>query len=153
MTALQKKENKFLCMTKCKEIFQKLKQLLMTASILQIVDPIGDFIVCTDARKEGLGGVLLQNDHTIFYESRNLKENEHKCPMHPMTALLKKASKFLWTAKCEEIFQNLKQLLMIAPMLQIADPDGDFVVCMDERKDLEESSCQMIMTYVMNCRN
>ena len=47
----------------------------------------------------------------------------------PMTSLQKKESKFLWTIKCEEIFQNLKQLLMTVPVLQIADPDGNFVVC------------------------
>ena len=35
----------------------------------------------------------------------------------PMTTLQKKASKFLWTAKCEEIFQNLKHILMTAPVL------------------------------------
>jgi hypothetical protein len=31
--------------------------------------------VCTDACKEGLGGVLTQNGHAIFYESRKLKEH------------------------------------------------------------------------------
>ena len=51
MTSFQKKANKFLWMTKCKESFQKLKHILMTASILRIVDPDGDFIVCTDASK------------------------------------------------------------------------------------------------------
>ena len=53
----------------------------------------------------------------------------------PMTALQKKSSKFLWTAKCEESFQNLKQLLITAPMLRIADPDGDLLVCMDASKE------------------
>ena len=72
MTALQKKANKFLWTDKCEESFQKLKQLLMTALVLQIVDPDGDFIVCTDAIKEGLEGFLLQNDHTIYYESWKL---------------------------------------------------------------------------------
>ena len=71
----------------------------------------------------------------------------------PIVALQKKANKLLWTDKCEESFQKIKQLLMTAPVLRIADPDGDFVVCMDARKDLKESSCQMIMRYAMNCRN
>ena len=31
-----------------------------------------------------------------------------------MTSLQKKANKFLWTDKCEESFQKLKQLLMTA---------------------------------------
>ena len=35
----------------------------------------------------------------------------------PMITLQKKASNFLWIAKYEESFQNLKQLLMTAPVL------------------------------------
>ena len=73
MTALQKKANKFLWTTKCEEIFQKLKHILMTAPILRIVYPDGDFIVCVDASKEELGGVLLRNDHVIWYELWKLK--------------------------------------------------------------------------------
>ena len=34
VTALQNKESKFLCTTKCKENFQKIKQFLMTTPIL-----------------------------------------------------------------------------------------------------------------------
>ena len=59
MTTLQKKENNFLWMTKCDEIFQKLKQLLTTALILWIAEPNGDFVVCMDSRKEGFRGLLL----------------------------------------------------------------------------------------------
>ena len=40
----------------------------MTAPVLRIADPDGDFFVGSDASKEGLGGVLLQNDHVICYE-------------------------------------------------------------------------------------
>ena len=65
MTTLQKKENKFLWTTKCEEIFRKLKQLLMTTPILRIADPNGDFVVCMDASKEGVEGVLLQNDYMV----------------------------------------------------------------------------------------
>ena len=56
----------------------------MTAPVLRIADSDGDFVVCTDASKEGLGGVLLQNDHAICYESRNLKENEQNYPTHDL---------------------------------------------------------------------
>ena len=59
MTALQKKESKFLWTTKCEESFQNIKQFLMTAPMLGIVDSDGDFVVCTNASKEGLGGFLL----------------------------------------------------------------------------------------------
>ena len=76
MTTLHKKENNLLWTPKCEEIFRKIKHLFMTAPILQIADVDGDFIVCMDARKEGIEGVLLQNDYVFCYESRNLKEHE-----------------------------------------------------------------------------
>ena len=48
------------------------------------MDSDGDFIVCTDASKEGLRGVLLQNDYAICYESQKLKEHEHNYPTHDL---------------------------------------------------------------------
>jgi len=56
----------------------------MTAPVLRITDPDGDFVVCTDASKEGLGGFLLQNDLVICYESQKLKEHEQNYPMHDL---------------------------------------------------------------------
>ena len=56
----------------------------MTVPVLRIVDPDGDFVVCTDASKEGLGGFLLQNDHAICYESQKLKEHEKNYPTHDL---------------------------------------------------------------------
>ena len=38
--------------------------------------PSKDFVVCTDACNEGLGGVLMQEGHVIAYESRKLKIHE-----------------------------------------------------------------------------
>jgi hypothetical protein len=73
ITSLQKKGIRFKWTEKCQERFEKLKQLLTTTPILKITDPHKDFVVCTDASKEGLGGVLLQDDHVISYESQKLK--------------------------------------------------------------------------------
>jgi hypothetical protein len=42
------------------------------------------FFVCTDACKEGLGGVLTQNGHVISYESRKLKEHEINYATHEL---------------------------------------------------------------------
>ena len=53
----------------------------------------------------------------------------------PMTALQKKENKFLWTTKCKEGFQNINHILMTRPILRITNPNGDFVVCMDARKE------------------
>jgi hypothetical protein len=59
-----------------------LKHLLTNAPILRIVDPNASFIVCIDACKEGLGGVLSQNGYVVCYESRKLKEHERHYATH-----------------------------------------------------------------------
>ena len=51
---------------------------------MRIAYPNVDFIVCTDACKEGLGGVLSQNGFVIYYESRKLKENEKNYATHEL---------------------------------------------------------------------
>jgi hypothetical protein len=60
ITSLQRKGKKFQWTEECERSFQQLKQLLTSAPILKIVDPNEDFMVCTDACKEGLGGVIPQ---------------------------------------------------------------------------------------------
>ena len=59
------------------ETFNKLKHILTTAVILKIVDPFKDFVVCIEIFKEGLGGVLIQENYVVAYESRKLKEHEN----------------------------------------------------------------------------
>ena len=53
-----------------------MKQLLTSAPILKIADPNEEFVVCTDACKEGMGGVLSRNGFVVCFESRKLKEHE-----------------------------------------------------------------------------
>ena len=69
ITALQKKGVKFLWPPKCEERFQFLKHLLTQAPVLKISDPEANFLVCTDACKEGLEGVLMQEGSVVCYES------------------------------------------------------------------------------------
>jgi hypothetical protein len=76
ITLLQEKGTNFEWTTKCEESFHHLKELLTSAPILKVEDPNEDFVACTDACKEGLGGFLAQNGHVICYESRKLKEHE-----------------------------------------------------------------------------
>jgi hypothetical protein len=59
-----------------------LKQLLTSAPILKIADPNKDYVVCTDACKEGLGGVLNQEGFVVCYEYRKLKEHEKNYATH-----------------------------------------------------------------------
>ena len=76
INSIQNKGKKFLWSQKCEDSFKKLKTLLTTAPILRIADPSKEFIVCTDACNEGLGGVLIQEGHAIAYESRKIKIHE-----------------------------------------------------------------------------
>ena len=71
ITSLQKKGTKFNWSQKYQDSFNKLKELLTTAPILNVENPDKEFIVCVDASKEGLGGVLTQEGHVICYESQN----------------------------------------------------------------------------------
>ena len=50
---------------------------------------------------------------------------------HPITSLQRKEKNFQWNEECESSFQRLKQLLTSAPILKIADPNKDYVVCTD----------------------
>jgi hypothetical protein len=84
ITSLQSKEKKFQWTDDCEKRFQQLKQLLTSAPILRIADPNEDFVVCTDACKEGLGGVLSQNGFVICYESIKLKEHERNYATHDL---------------------------------------------------------------------
>jgi hypothetical protein len=82
ITSLKRNGVKFQWKWDCEKSFQHLKQLLISAPILRIADPNENFIVCTDACNEGLGGVLSQNGFVICYESRNLKEHERNYATH-----------------------------------------------------------------------
>jgi hypothetical protein len=61
ITKSQKKNKKFVWTEKYTEAFWRLKDLLTSAPILKVPDMDADFLVCTDASKEGLGGVLMQD--------------------------------------------------------------------------------------------
>ena len=66
------------------EIFNKLKHLLATAPILNIVNHFKDFVVCTNGCKGGSSGVLIQENYVVAYESRKLKEHENKYATHDL---------------------------------------------------------------------
>jgi hypothetical protein len=73
VTPLQNKGVKFEWTPKCDESFHQPKYILTKAPILKIIDSDEDFVVWTNACKEGLGGVLTQSDHVVCYESQKLK--------------------------------------------------------------------------------
>jgi hypothetical protein len=59
ITSLQSKGKKFQWIEECERSFQQLKKFLTSAPIMKITDLNEDFIVCTNACKEGMGGVLI----------------------------------------------------------------------------------------------
>jgi hypothetical protein len=72
---------------KCAEAFQRLKELLTTTPILKVPDMDADFLVFTDASKEGLGGVLMQDGRVIAYISRKLRRHEENYATHDLELL------------------------------------------------------------------
>jgi len=51
--------------------------------------------------------------------------------VNPITSLQNNGVKFPWTQKCEDRFQLMKELLTCVPILQIVDPDKEYMVCID----------------------
>jgi hypothetical protein len=54
---------------------------------------------------------------------------------YPITSLQKKGTKFNWLQKCQDSFNKLKELLTIASILKVANPNKDFTVCVDASKE------------------
>jgi hypothetical protein len=73
---LQRKGEKFVWSIECEANFYQLKHLLTNAPVLKITNPEKDFLVCIDACKEELSGVIMQEGQVICYESRKLTEHE-----------------------------------------------------------------------------
>ena len=84
ITSLPRNGINFEWTPRCEESFQKLKNLLTSAPILKIVGPKKEFVVCTDACNQGLGGFLMQYNHAVCYESRYLKEHEKNYANHDL---------------------------------------------------------------------
>jgi hypothetical protein len=81
---LQKKNKKFVWTEKCAEVFRMLKELLETTSILKVPNMDKDFLVYTDASKEGLGEILMQYGQVITYILRKLRRHEENYAMHDL---------------------------------------------------------------------
>ncbi|PON68450.1 Ribonuclease H-like domain containing protein [Parasponia andersonii] len=84
LTQLTRKNIKFHWNDDCEKSFQELKHRSVTAPILSIPTESGGFVVYSDASKNGLGCVLMQNGKVIAYASRQLKECEKKYPTHDL---------------------------------------------------------------------
>jgi hypothetical protein len=68
----------------CNSAFIELKRLLTSAPILRVPDMENDFMVYTDALKQGLGAVLMQDGGVIAYASKKLKKHEELYATHDL---------------------------------------------------------------------
>jgi hypothetical protein len=76
ITTLQHNGVKYEWTEECDSAFIELKRLLTSAPILRVPDMEKDFTVYTDASKQGLGAVLMQDGGVIAYASRKLNKHE-----------------------------------------------------------------------------
>jgi hypothetical protein len=69
ITTLQCKGVRYEWPEECDSALRELKRSLTSAPILRVPDMEKDFMVCTDASKQGLGAVLMQDGGVIAYVS------------------------------------------------------------------------------------
>ncbi|XP_075518281.1 uncharacterized protein LOC142552391 [Primulina tabacum] len=81
---LTRKATKFEWTIECQRAYQALKDKLTSAPVLVLPCGIEDFVVYTDASKQGLGAVLMQREKVIAYASRQLKEYERNYTTHDL---------------------------------------------------------------------
>jgi hypothetical protein len=84
LTALTRKNARFVWTDKCEECFQELKRRLVIALVLALPTESGNFVVYSDASKKGLGCVLMQNGNVITYASCQLKPYKQNYPTHDL---------------------------------------------------------------------
>ncbi|XP_019059514.1 PREDICTED: uncharacterized protein LOC104825588 [Tarenaya hassleriana] len=84
MTKLTGKNVRFDWTPECEVSFVELKKRLTTAPILALPQPGIPYEVYTDASKQGLGCVLMQEGHVIAYASRQLRKHEENYPTHDL---------------------------------------------------------------------
>ena len=70
----------------CEQSFQELKNYLITTPVLTLPTPTtrGRYVVFSNASRQGLGCVLMQNGKVIAYASRQLKKHETNHPTHDL---------------------------------------------------------------------
>ena len=75
LTKLTKKDVKYDWVDASQQSFEELKGRLTSAPVLALPNGRDGFIVYSDASRQGLGCVLMQNDRVIAYASRKLKKH------------------------------------------------------------------------------
>ncbi|CAA0832795.1 Uncharacterized mitochondrial protein AtMg00860, partial [Striga hermonthica] len=117
LSQLTRKSVKFDWTDRCEASFQELKRRLTSAPVLTIPDPSRSFTIFSDASRQGLGCVLMQDGQVVAYASRQLKPHEQNYPTHDLElAVVVHALKiwrhYLYGGRCE-IFTDHKSLQYI----------------------------------------
>ena len=76
LTNLSKKDKKFDWSDTFQHSFKDLRQRLMTAPVLALPSGKDGYVVYSDASRQGLGCVLMEDGRVIAYASRQLKKHE-----------------------------------------------------------------------------
>ena len=84
LTKLTRKDVKYDWVDACQQSFEELKGRLISAPVLALPNGRDGFVVYSDASKQGLGCVLMQNDRVIAYASRQLRKHEENSPTHDL---------------------------------------------------------------------
>ena len=84
LTKLTRKDVKYDWVDACQQSFEELKDRLTSAPVLALPNGRDGFVVYSDAFRQGLGYVLMQNDRVITYASRQLKKHEENYPTHDL---------------------------------------------------------------------
>ena len=114
LTQLTRKGVKFEWDERYKQSFHELKNRLITAPVLTLSTTGASYIVFSDASRQGLGCVLMQNGKVIAYASRQLKKHEtnyltHDLELAAVVFALKIWRHYLYRETCQ-IFTEHKSL-------------------------------------------
>ncbi|CAA0823405.1 Uncharacterized mitochondrial protein AtMg00860, partial [Striga hermonthica] len=117
LSQLTRKSVKFEWTDRCESCFQELKKRLTSAPVLTIPDPSRSFTIFSDASRQGLGCVLMQEGQVIAYASRQLKPHEQNystrdLELATVVHALKIWRHYLYGGRCE-IFTDHKSLQYI----------------------------------------
>jgi hypothetical protein len=97
--------------------FQELKKRLTTAPVLTMPDMEKPFSVYYDTSGQGLGCVLMQDDHVVAYALRQLRKHEEMYPTHNLELAAVVHALKIWRhyiiGKRCEVYSDLKSLKYI----------------------------------------
>ncbi|XP_022868611.1 uncharacterized protein LOC111388159 [Olea europaea var. sylvestris] len=81
---IQLKNAKFVWTEACERNFLELKNRLVSAPVHTLPSLGKEFVIYSDASRQGLGCVLMQNEKVIAYDSRQLKKHELSYPIYDL---------------------------------------------------------------------